>query len=315
MSRLTNIGKIGTAPVATEPALGKAGIVINGTEKGDFLNDLTRDGADLGGDDTINAGGGNDTVNAGFGNDTIYDFGGGNDTFRGEGGNDTFHVLSGANVIDGGADIDTVSYASSLTTVDINLAAGYAQSKGGRDTLISIENAIGSNADDALTGNSANNLLQGGGGIDRLDGGAGQDTLIGGDGADYMIGGAGADKFVFEKTSDFGAVGWDTVADFQRGVDKIDLSKIDARPDVAGMQKFTFDASQDGATEEFLDSLGGAGLIGNKGGPTIEGDPGEIEIRYEDGFTYVFVSNYDGYTEAAFRLRGNIDLSASDFIF
>ena len=42
-----------------------------------------------------------------------------------------------------------------------------------------IENAIGGNVGDFLTGNAANNILTGGAGADDLDGGVGADTLSG----------------------------------------------------------------------------------------------------------------------------------------
>jgi serralysin len=54
----------------------------------------------------------------------------------------------------------------------------------GTDTLVSIENLIGSNYSDTLTGDSGNNILIGGAGNDTLEGGAGNDTLNGGGGLD-----------------------------------------------------------------------------------------------------------------------------------
>jgi serralysin len=50
-----------------------------------------------------------------------------------------------------------------------------------------IENAIGSSANDLLTGNIADNVLDGGAGNDRLIGGAGNDTLKGGTGTDIAV--------------------------------------------------------------------------------------------------------------------------------
>lgn len=44
--------------------------------------------------------------------------------------------------------------------------------------LTNIENAIGSNFNDVLTGNSGNNILTGGGGRDVLTGGDGNDTFV-----------------------------------------------------------------------------------------------------------------------------------------
>jgi Ca2+-binding RTX toxin-like protein len=49
------------------------------------------------------------------------------------------------------------------------------------DTLISIENVIGTHGNDEIVGNEKNNVLNGLPGTDTLDGGLGNDTLIGGD--------------------------------------------------------------------------------------------------------------------------------------
>jgi len=56
-----------------------------------------------------------------------------------------------------------------------------------------VENAVGTNFTDTITGNSANNILYGGGGADSLSGGAGDDILIF-DAEDTLVdGGAGRD--------------------------------------------------------------------------------------------------------------------------
>ena len=47
------------------------------------------------------------------------------------------------------------------------------------DTLISIENVIGTHSDDVIVGNEKDNVLNGIVGNDTLDGGLGNDTLIG----------------------------------------------------------------------------------------------------------------------------------------
>lgn len=47
-----------------------------------------------------------------------------------------------------------------------------------KDTLISIENLIGSNYNDVLIGNGGANVLEGGNGSDRLTGGGGSDTFV-----------------------------------------------------------------------------------------------------------------------------------------
>ncbi|MBK8190393.1 MAG: S8 family serine peptidase [Vampirovibrionales bacterium] len=83
---------------------------------------------------------------------------------------------------------DTINAAAVTTASVINLNAGAASTVDGVTLSIQagsvIENAIGGDANDVITGNYANNTLYGGRGNDVLDGGAGVDTLIGGKGDD-----------------------------------------------------------------------------------------------------------------------------------
>jgi serralysin len=118
--------------------------------------------------------------------------------------------------------------------------------------LTSIENATGSNFNDVLTGNSANNVLKGDAGDDVIDGRGGNDTIYSGLGVDALTGGEGQDTFVFTDYRDSGVTytplsgggynavnhGIDTIQDFKTGVDKIDLSQIDADTTHSGNQAF-----------------------------------------------------------------------------
>lgn len=65
---------------------------------------------------------------------------------------------------------------------------------------------------------------------DRLVGLAGADVIRGGGGRDVMTGGAGADLFRFDRALDTGATSQtaDRITDFEAGVDRIDLSRVDA---------------------------------------------------------------------------------------
>lgn len=117
----------------------------------------------------------------------------------GAGGNDNLSGLDGLDTLHGGAGNDTLN---------------------------------GGNGNDLLNGDAGNDSLVGGAGNDQLNGGDGVDRLIGGAGADTLRGGAGADVFVYAAAADTGntLATRDTIADFESGVDKIDLSAIDARP-------------------------------------------------------------------------------------
>jgi Ca2+-binding RTX toxin-like protein len=140
------------------------------------------------GADSINGGAGNDILDGGNGADNLYG-GDGNDLLK-SGVNDTG---SNQEVADGGNGIDTISFDGSnfnmFIDLDRGLTGGISSNTSnpagiGNVTLISIENAIGGNGDDFLTGNA---------GVNVLTGGAGNDTLRGGAGADVLDGGAGSD--------------------------------------------------------------------------------------------------------------------------
>jgi Ca2+-binding RTX toxin-like protein len=75
-----------------------------------------------------------------------------------------------------------------------------------------IENAIGGQADDAVTGNDLANKIWGGGGNDTINGQSGDDLLLGEDGDDSLTGGAGADFLLGGLGGDYldGGTGVDT---------------------------------------------------------------------------------------------------------
>ena len=167
------------------------GADIEGTDFADKLTgtDDSESIAGLGGDDTIYGGGGDDSLSGGPGNDLL------------KGG-------AGADMLRGGiGDMDTISYAGSPMGVTINLNSGTARGGDaeGDDLGTMIENVIGSDHDDTLTGTDnvnvgnslwgmgGNDVLSGREGEDKLYGGAGDDMLDGGDEDDTLEGGYGAD--------------------------------------------------------------------------------------------------------------------------
>ena len=115
---------------------------------------------------------------------------------------------------------------------------------GGNDDL------NGGSGDDKLLGNTGNDSLRGGTGDDKLIGGAGRDkltghagndSLVGGLGADRMTGGANGDVFVFTDFRDSRpGTARDVITDFGRGVDKINLVRIDGDPLRDGNQHLEF---------------------------------------------------------------------------
>ncbi|WP_454238384.1 beta strand repeat-containing protein [Pseudomonas sp. AP3_22 TE3818] len=159
--------------------------------------------------------------------------------------NNIIDAGTGNNVLNGGAGIDTVSYAYATAAVTANLGLTTAQATGGSgsDTLLNFENLTGSAYHDTLTGNALANTLIGGAGNDTLTGGAGNDLLIGGTGLDKLYGGAGADKFDFNALSEMGlgAALRDVIGDFKTSEgDRIDLSTLDANLATAANDAFNF---------------------------------------------------------------------------
>jgi serralysin len=113
----------------------------------------------------------------------------------------------------------------------------------GGDTRGLIENAIGGEGNDSITGNAAANVLYGLGGGDEISGGAGNDVLIGGTGKDALWGGSGADSFHFTAVGESrkGMFGHDVILDFNRAEgDRISLGQLDANAKKAGVQHFKF---------------------------------------------------------------------------
>jgi Ca2+-binding RTX toxin-like protein len=192
----------------------------------------TGDGDDLieagGGDDVLDGGAGADTLDGGDGDDTVsysaapgsvlVDLGAGialqdgygsqdailnMERVRGSGFDDVFRGARGNNTFDGGAGLDTVDYSAAVGGVLVDLRPGTAfqDGMGTQDTLVSIENIVGSANDDVLSGDAHNNVLEGGAGSDNLIGNGGDDTLNPGTGVDQVDGGDGTDRLVLDWSS------------------------------------------------------------------------------------------------------------------
>jgi Ca2+-binding RTX toxin-like protein len=99
------------------------------------------------------------------------------ETLEGRAGNDTLDGGEGPNQLDGGDGVDTVTYANATSGMTVFFgASGFAFGSDSRtDTLISIENVIGSAFNDMLGGDGGNNDINGGAGADDMTGGDGND--------------------------------------------------------------------------------------------------------------------------------------------
>jgi Tol biopolymer transport system component len=148
----------------------------------------------------------------------ILDGGAGSDVLYGLDGNDTLiggtAAVGSYNQLWGGAGNDTASYAGTGGKVyaSIEGSSAYVDSGGGyviTDAYNSIENLTGGSGNDTLIGDAGANRLQGGAGSDQLYGRGGADTFVYGAYSDSTVGG-----------------GYDTIADFQSGIDTLDLTAL-----------------------------------------------------------------------------------------
>jgi Ca2+-binding RTX toxin-like protein len=128
----------------------------------------------------------------GNGGTNLLDGGPGNDTVMGAGGDDLLGGWTGNDTLDGGSGSDVADFSDSPRKVKVNLTRSSATGLG-TDRLKAIEDVLGSNFGDSLTGNAAPNALDGGKGHDQLFGKGGRDLLTGGPGRDLADGGSGRD--------------------------------------------------------------------------------------------------------------------------
>ena len=190
---------------------------ITGTSKGETLTGTS----------------GPDHICGGSGSDTIKGLGG-NDSLEGQKGDDKLYGGEGNDTLDGGAHVngDTVNYSDALAAITASLTNNTASGEGS-DSVVNIENVLGSSKNDTLTGSGANNTIKGGAGSDTIEGMDGSDELTGAAGSDTVRAGAGDDSVVGSGGADFlfGDDGDDTV-DSKDGINGND--SLDGGSDVNG---------------------------------------------------------------------------------
>jgi len=271
----THIRLTALADIEAISADGHAGVIIEGSG---FANTLDFTTVVLTGIEEIRGGGGADTITGSAGADVING-GFAADTLAGGDGDDIFLYNPGEGVdsFDGGAGFDTlvatasdlkigISALSSVERIDSNghgnvwligssaanvldfssvelIGIVRIDGAGDNDTITGTANAdslIGNGGNDTLHGNGGNDTLNGGPGDDTIHGDAGLDYIIGGAGQDTLHGGSERDRFVFQVTNDSLPAAPDAIMDFETGIDRIDLSQIDADPVLADDQAFIF---------------------------------------------------------------------------
>ncbi|NES22364.1 MAG: calcium-binding protein [Symploca sp. SIO3E6] len=105
-----------------------------------------------------------------------------NDTLIGDDGNNWLRGNGGVDYFDGGDGVDLVNFFNEKSAITADLSqerATYIDDAGVEvvETLINIENLIGTAFDDRLIGDDGNNWLRGNTGEDYFDGGEGIDTV------------------------------------------------------------------------------------------------------------------------------------------
>ena len=274
------------------------GDVLGGDDGGNRL-----DGGD--GDDMLDGGIGADRLHGGAGMDTVS-YSGSDKAVTvylwegaGEGGHAEGDVIvdvenvvgsgygdvlggdAGANRLDGGAGMDTVSYSGSDGAVTVDLEAGtgkrgYAEG----DVIVNIENVVGSEYGDVLRGDSGANRLYGSGGGDVLEGGAGADRLDGGLGVD---------------TVSYSGSGEAVTVDLEAGTGKRGHAEGDVIVDVENMLGSGYgDAlGGDGGANRLAGAGGDDRLSGKGGDDVLEGGAGADWLSGGAGVDTVSYSESD----------------------
>ncbi len=148
-----------------------------------------------------------------------------------------------ARVVDGRIDLFVAGEGAGITRLQIDPGPLAPMILGGGEAA-------------SLTGGAAGDMILGGDGDETIRGEGGADILADGGGSDVLYGGAGADLFVLSAD---GAL--DTIADFQLGLDRIDLS---AWGPIHSLASLTITATATGARitygDEVLEILSSNGL-------------------------------------------------------
>ena len=288
------------------------------------------------GHDLLDGGTGADTMTGGSGNDTylvddsgdivVESSGGGTDTVRisistytltanvenldmtaasgpitvtGNSLANIFYMADGAQVsVSGGSGNDTVNYRASTGWVLVDLLNGTNDGDALDDTLVSIENATGTDYGDELSGTNGANVLDGGAGADILVGRLGNDIYFVDDFGDSVteLSGEGTDEVR-------------TTVDYALG-DHVEKLRYLGTANFAGTGNSLNNDIYGGAGDDVLDGgdgndyLSGAGgadtLYGGAGIDTLSGGTGNDYLDGgADGDVYLVDSEFDVVAESS----------------
>ncbi|MEA3040611.1 MAG: hypothetical protein QOC65_100 [Sphingomonadales bacterium] len=111
-----------------------------------------------------------------------------------EAGDDLLLGSLGEDELDGGEGRDLLDLSGLAVAATVDLANAFARVGDDLQHVLGIEDVIGTDFDDILSGDVGPNRLAGGGGADKLEGRDGDDLFIGSAGADVIDGGEGNDR-------------------------------------------------------------------------------------------------------------------------
>lgn len=206
----------------------------------------------------------------------------------GLGGNDVINPGWGNDIIDGGAGTDRVEYTGFMWgPLTVNLQAGEGSATFHTARYFSIENVVGSDFDDIISGDGEANELDGAGGDDVIEGRQGEDLLLGGPGIDTLRGQGAADRLE-------GGVGDD---DLDGGAGPDRLIGADGADRLVGGRGA--DVIEGGEGDDELFGKGGADiLLGEAGDDLIEGGGGPDQIFGKDGDDLIRAGGGDDVVDA-----------------
>lgn len=221
----------------------------------------------------------------------------GNDTLIGNDGDDTLQGGAGNDVLNGGYGTDIAIYTDATAGVKVSLATTALQVTGsaGTDTLIDIEDLLGSSFNDTLTGSADSNYIGDGAGNDSVSAGAGDDELYASAGNDTIDGGDGSDTFIFADVTVASKLNLNSIIAQDTGSGTDLISNIENIVGSSLNDVFTGNSSNNG----FWGGNGNDTINGGAGNDTLDGEGGTDSLSGGTGDDVYYVAGSDVIVEAA----------------
>jgi hypothetical protein len=200
-------------------------------------------------------------------------------------GDDVLDGGPGPDDLIGGSGIDAVDYTDRIAAVFVDLEGDAGDGGTGEDDRVaaSVEDLLGGNGGDVLTGNDADNFLFGGPGMDQLEGRAGDDLVNGGTGGDSLSGGAGFDISDYAERTNGVSVDLDAGVEDDGEPGERDTTWVDVEDVGGGVGNDTLVGN---GGENFLFGRGGSDSLDGLGGAdALFGGDADDSLASRDGFT------------------------------